>query len=435
MTSLLTQALKEGFKPKQIIQFILKQFPEHRKKIETAMTMGYGADKILQMLSKDKKGVPQIDDSMLTESEKGSEIEEIRRQNINKRALQVAGGAVALAAPMLLPRAGAAIAGALSEKTPSPMDETPGQVIAQEVNQPGKIPNVPVPPQQQIQVPIDQTEVDTNPKYQPEYDFLEKRKLIIKMQTMAKAGKSPKEIAEMLKKKLPMMEQEYIRSLGGGEGSLDDKLLDIANKFTQPTGIIQKQVEKLPKLTEQSETEPTNLVLTKAGDLGDIKGADAKGLLINVDGKVHKYGDQDVIESPLPQKDLATLYEDLIQGIPEKARSSMINMAGYDPESKEFIFIPHSGDIYRYDDIPEEFAKKLEQVMFRAKTTGENFYGSWSEGEESRGAGLSGLIKELQKYYGGKGKEYSRKYKKIFDLLELPKQAVREKYAKRKKEK
>lgn len=176
-------------------------------------------------------------------------------------------------------------------------------------------------------------------------------------------------------------------------------------------------------------------ILSPKGDLGQIESSHKGISTINVDGKKKQFHEDDLIKSPLPEKDLAQLYEDLVQAIPESERSAMINVAGYDPNHNELIFMPHDGALYVYKDIPEEFADKLKSAMFQAKTTGENFYGAWAQGEASRGAGLFQLIRELQKLYGGKGKEYVRKYEKVYDLLALPKAALKERERKEREEK
>jgi hypothetical protein len=142
------------------------------------------------------------------------------------------------------------------------------------------------------------------------------------------------------------------------------------------------------------------------------------------DGKFKTRKEEDLISSPIPEEDMADLYERAVKSIPEAERSAVINWAGYDDNHNELAFKPHTGALYVYKDIPKEFADKLKDAMFQAKTTGSNFYGAWSQGEASRGAGLSVLIRDLQKEYGGKGKEYVRKYGEIHDLFRLPKEEI-----------
>lgn len=307
------------------------------------------------------------------------------------------------------------------QPTPSPMVQTPGQQINQQQMtpaQPQQIAQAAQAPQVEPQIePIGQEQIEAAPELSPEMDFLKKRNLVPKIQAMVKAGKPKEKILEYLKKNIPMMEQEYLRTVGKKGESLDQKLGNIVDRFfTSQSAEMPKQEAKISKGAE---------VLTPSG-IGTVKAEDKTGLIVESEGKAHKIPASEAITSPLPEKDLGDLYTELVNKIPESERSSMINVAGYDPNVNEFIFMPHDGALYVYKDIPPEFADKLKSALFQAKTTGSNFYGAWTKGEESRGAGLSALIKELQSLYGGKGKEYVRKYEKIYDFFALPKQAVKE---------
>lgn len=205
-------------------------------------------------------------------------------------------------------------------------------------------------------------------------------------------------------------------------------------KLSQPSKIesINQQSEvstNAPIIKTQSMPTETvgSLALTPQGDIGEIESVKNGIAKIKV-GDIYKTRKTEDIEPlPISKPDLADLYQNLIQAIPEDARSSVINFAGYDANANELIFRPHSGAAYVYKDIPQEFADKLKNAMFKAKTNGENFYGSWSSGEGSRFAGLSQLIKDLQKSYGGKGKEYIRKYETLVDILEEPEKAKKAK--------
>jgi len=196
-----------------------------------------------------------------------------------------------------------------------------------------------------------------------------------------------------------------------------------------------EKIEPIPKAESAPTTETQgNLVLTPQGDIGEIKSTNKGIASVDVGGKIKTRKESELEKIPINQPDLADLYENLVKAIPEQARSSVINFAGYDADANELIFRPHNGAAYVYKDIPKEFADKLKNSMFKAKTTGENFYGAWSAGEGSRFAGLSQLIRDLQKQYGGKGKEYVRKYETLVDLLAEPEKAKREKKKKEKNE-
>lgn len=186
---------------------------------------------------------------------------------------------------------------------------------------------------------------------------------------------------------------------------------------------------------QEPEIKQKKLVSLPDGTIGELMNV-RKGIAeVNQEGKIRRRKESELIESPLPEKDLGELYGELIQKIPESERSSNINVAAYDANSNSLLVRFHNGAYYVYENIDQEFADKLKNSMFQAKTTGENFFGAWSKGEGSRGAGLYALIKDLQKHYGGKGKEYSRKYETIHSLLGLAEKAHKEKLDEQKKRK
>jgi len=200
----------------------------------------------------------------------------------------------------------------------------------------------------------------------------------------------------------------------------------------EPLDEIQEKIKE-PKEVTQEQKNPEKSVFLPNGDIGKIISEKNGIAKLDVDGEIKHRKVSDLNELPVSSNELADLYERLTNAIPEQARSAVINFAGYDPSVNELAFRPHGGALYVYKDIPKEFADQLRDSMFQAKTTGQNFYGSWAEGEASRFAGLGKLIRELQKVYGGRGKEYIRKYETVHDFLALPEAAKKEKNKKKKK--
>lgn len=203
-------------------------------------------------------------------------------------------------------------------------------------------------------------------------------------------------------------------------------------KEEQPPIHDQSVTETVPPSQEQKPTEPPKLakgskVITPSGDFAEIEDLPGKTAKVNVDGKQEVLDSDDLTAVPENEEEILSLYEKLIAKIPENLRSSMLNWVGYDPERNILQVKFHNGSSYTYENIPAEFADKLKDVQFLAKTTGGNYYGNWETGENSRGAGVSALIKELQKTYGGKGKEYSAKFNEVYSFLGLPEEKLREK--------
>ena len=169
--SAIVNALSSGFTTQQILSFLKKKFPQYKDSIENALAMGYGADKIIQQLTKDKSGKLTVPDSTFTESEKQTQIEEQRSAMHKKRALQTGASIAALAGgAYMLPQAMTAMQGMMGNKpTPSPMNQTPGQAINNQVMNPGQTPSsvqgqsqgvVPSPQIQQLgKAPVNYTEI------------------------------------------------------------------------------------------------------------------------------------------------------------------------------------------------------------------------------------------------------------------------------------
>lgn len=265
-----------------------------------------------------------------------------------------------------------------------------------------------------------------SPKISSEF-LIEQMKLKDRIQNMAEAGNNPETISAAIKSMITPSQKKWLAE------QTDQPIEAIVNEYVSNLGKQPKIEQKSPEIEPSGKTG--QLAAFPNGEIGEVQSVRNGIAKINVNGKERHRKLNELIESPLPEKDLADLYGNLVQSIPEKDRSAMINVAAYDPQTNSLMFRPHHGAYYVYDDIPSEFAEKLKQSMFQAKTTGENFFGSWTKGEASRGAGLYQLIKELQKIYGGKGKEYSRKFETIHSLLGTAEKAHKEKLERKKDEK
>lgn len=191
---------------------------------------------------------------------------------------------------------------------------------------------------------------------------------------------------------------------------------------------IEQPINEQPiKEPPKEEVISKKIAFTPSGDFGEVESNNGKISKINVDGKTKTFNNDKLIESPYSEKDIGDLYDEMMSKIPEKDRSAAIFWAGYDEKANKLSFIPHGGSLYTYNNIPKEFAEKLKDSMFQAKTTGETTEGKWLAGGESRGAGLFKLIQELQKQYGGKGKEYEEKFESIFDAIKPARDVSRKK--------
>jgi hypothetical protein len=234
------------------------------------------------------------------------------------------------------------------------------------------------------------------------------------------------------------------------EGKEKISLLDKARKLVQETGnmnptFIQRKLvlpyAEASKLVEQlkaeglkqEEVKPIvkNETVASPHGVGEVKEIRNGQAIVEVDGKLHKVKEDELESSPLPEKDLADLYDELIQGIESETGedvSRMVQWAGYNPETNTLQFLPHTGKLYKYADISPEDAALLRDILSTRKTSGENFIGAWKAGSKSPiGAALSKLIRKLQSERGGKGNEYEETHEPIYSAYEPAIQAKKKK--------
>jgi len=216
---------------------------------------------------------------------------------------------------------------------------------------------------------------------------------------------------------------------------------DLEKEFGKPGEQIIKEAaqyaregEKIPG-TKIDAPEVGKRVITEEGDFGTIEKLPGKTAKVDVDGKKKIIKSENLTPIPDNEDEVLDLYERLMEAIPEEHRSGPLNWVGYESGTNRLQFKFNDGTNYMYDEIPESFIKDMEEVNFLAKTTGGNFYGNWSEGDPSRGAGMFKLIQKLQKERGGKGKEYSGKFKQVYSRFEYPEKLLKEKQQRIKEEK
>lgn len=239
--------------------------------------------------------------------------------------------------------------------------------------------------------------------------------------------------------------KEYEVEPSKEEGKVD--LVDEKGQRTPfPEKVFDKHFEKVSEKKEgykewldRRESEgwvKNELVSTPNGTIGNIESVrDKEALVKDENGKLHKVKVDDLISSPLPEKDMSELYDDLIKGIEKHTGQDVsrhVSLAGYDPKFNQLAYHPHGGGIYIFGNISEEDKKELTSLLHQRKSTGENFIGGWEEGTTSPiGAAMSKLIKKLTKEHGGKGKEYLQKFETFYNYLEpaikLAKQKKKEK--------
>jgi len=417
MTALITKALSSGFTTNQVVKMLIKQFPQYKEQIEKALALGYGADKIIQHITKDKKGQPTISNEFLTESERQSKLERENKGFRNKVAGATALAAGAAAATALMPGAAQAAMGGIQgmlgggqpqgpSPTPSPMDQTPGQTVGAQVQAPGTIPNVPIPPIGQQQLPTPQApQIDSQ-------KIIKEMGLEGQIKNLQKAGNDSEAIAAGVEASMRPEQKKWLQSQT--QAPVSEIIKDYLTKSPQ-------EISKEP-----AELKVGSEVITPDGDIANIEDLPGKTVKTTSNGRKNVYETEDLIAVPENKDEILSIYDKLIQAIPESARSTMVSAIGYDPKNNKAQVKFHDGTSYVYEDIDQEDIDSILNLENLAKTTGGNYFGVHFEGEPSLGAGMSKLIKRLQEKYGGKGKEYSGKFKEVYSLYAIPEGKRRE---------
>ena len=476
----ITKALSRGFTSKQIIDYLLKKFPNHSDKIKEALAAGFTVDQVVKYLGGGKKALNQMAPISSTETGVNSEFAQIRQKQTEKNKAEnqvVTAGAAGLAGAGL----GASMASsALTRAVPSNLlgyipGTRPGPqsnpLTSQSPMGPGPnspginvMPQAPKPPMAASpNQPTPQSIPRPPQPIQPQRD-VNKSVDIIKstgheatVKNLLEGGLSPTDIKDTLgqimgKKKLKELEKET----GGIEQAIEDYASTIVQKLQETpletaeipneqstTDLLPKPTEFVEEPIEEEKPKPIakkETVATPQG-IGQIKEIRNGKALVEVDGKLHKVEESDLVQSPLPMEELADLHDNLIKGIEQhtgKEVSKNVEWAGYDPKLNELAYKPWSGGgkVYIYSDISPEDKDELLSILAERKTSGSNYIGAWEKDTKSPiGNRMHALIMRLQKERGGKGNEYRTKFETIYDPLEPAKNASKERYKNEQKRK
>jgi hypothetical protein len=441
------QAIDEGYSAEDVIKYIAKVMPTLVPKVQKAVSNGYSLKEIVGFLAKSSSNQ---DISGLSTSQ----IHARNRQVDSKLAQKGLMAAGALAAS---PIAASAVRSAFSRALPR-------QIVQGAIHQNGGV-DIPVglsqsqqpifPQGQEIQSinqtqkpPLQSSSASQPPvnapniqqqqqQIQPEVKTINVNELLSKsglkkhVDELSKRTKDPKQIAALLYNRFPAEMKEFQAKAGK---NMEDALQDYLGE--NPVSDNLKATEEKTTTEQQPKIEKSSIVASPNG-IGQIRSIRNGEALIDIGGKLHKAKEEELIQSPLPEKDLADLYNDVISGIEKESGQQVsrnVYWAGYDPNTNELAYLPHDGGLYIYDDISPNDAKELTNLLSQRKSTGQNYIGAWTKGSSSPiGAQMYQLIQRLQKERGGKGSEYANKFMKVYDALELAKSAAKKQYEERKK--
>lgn len=467
--------LLSGYSTQQIIDFILKSFPHLASSVKKARNQGHKDESILDFLSKTTS--PYAGNENISES-KMHKLNRERDANITKQLAKLgikAGiGTVGLnlgirgLSALGQSRIGQNLMGGLSnvlgrgvqpQGAPTQTQQPLGALQSGAANLPTATQGQGQTLPQQIPATIQASA--QQPPMVKSSKILQDLGLTEKINNLFKAGNNPEQISAGIElsltpggknylqnkiktgeaKSLPEMVQDYLTEQQGQQRTEAAQKIDQVTP-EQKEAISQKlmageQAKPLEKMVEQTEKpQKGSVVATPDGMVGEIKDIRNKEALVESDGKLHKVKVENLIESPLPEKDLAELHEELIKGIEKETGEEVsrnVNWAGYDPEKNQLAYLPYDGALYIYDNISPEEKEMLGKFMSTRKSTGNNFIGAWKEGTKSPiGAAMSALITKLQAERGGKGNEYSQKFPTVYNALEPALKAAKAKKRKKK---
>ena len=446
ISSMISQAIRQGFTAKTILGYVSQQFPQYANKISHALTIGYAADKILKKLVNPKDKTVDSDD-YLTDSEKTDKNDKVMKRKAaigtGMAALGVLGSGAALAL-----RGGSSATQALNaipsispsptstpSPTPSPIQptpiptqdadivpqgvapQTPGQQIGQQTQSPvtqALQPSNPaqvalasqalpeasqaLPDEQPQQMPIFEQllgGIDPATLDQPKQDQLKFLALISdQLQEKGKTLADPefKNLAKKIKLVVAgnpgMLIEENARFQAGQEAKQANvKPLDMQ----EPPSIVEPA-----QITKPQEIKKGESVITEDGNIAEIKGMSGNNFLIEENGKVRQVPMDSLRSEPEAIKKAKIVFDP--SKVPEADRSAALAISLPMPDRSAIVNMFHDGSFYIYrrkdrQPIDESIIRRVVEGQDIPMTTGESFMGAWNQDTgDSRG---SASFKEL----------------------------------------
>lgn len=457
----MASALASGFSTKQIIDYLLRKFPNQSGKIKEAMAAGFTTDQIIKFLSGGRKSVNE-ESNGITEHEKTRSTDIQRRENVNDKALGAAkmaamAGGASMAAPMAmkaLQRAAPQLLGPGSVANSGNVIQNALPKNPIQPNQP-PIPNVGTnspqqPPSEVSNIPQPIEPLQAQGTSINVGDILSKSGLQKHVDELSKTQKDPKAIAAILYNKFPKEMKEFQKESGK---AMEDAIGDYLKSNVNPIDMSENSQDKKILSREEALGKFRDSIINKGSTvsspegIGEVKEIRNGKAIIEVDGKKHKINEDELEPTMFSEDEIADSYDNLFSKIPEEHRSGFIQWAGYDEDTNELGFIPRGGKYEVLENITPEEAKLIKEGKGVARTTGQNKEGLWISGEDTRGGIISQIIhdrknknksKEDQQLKLGielpKTEKQDRGMKPIFDELSYPRNLSKERERKKKLE-
>ena len=420
-----------------------KAIPEIVEPIKKASRMGYNTQQILGYLSK----------SVTPRNTKGMSESQIHAQNRIEDNQRAKHGLSIAAAAVAAPIATTAARSALSRALPLPLknaiestvntnaqqnlgaDSQNSMSIPQQQEQPQQqnpLTNPSQPPSNtnivQQQQALPQAEVKTIDPTQ----ILSNTNTLGKVNDLIATGNNPEAIGAFFRKFQAPVVKQVEKEAGK---PFEEVISEYIQKQPPPEASAEgaKPEPKSPISPETTQKPIKGAIVETPDGIGEVREIRNGKALVEVDGKMRKMLEEELMEPGLPQKDLADLHEELIEGIKQqtgKEVSRHVEWAGYDPEHKELVYRPWGDKEYVYDNIDPEDVEMLTNLLTQRKTTGENYIGSWEAGTESPiGAAMHALITKVRNKAkeSGQEKAHKRRYEAVYSAYEPAQKASKQK--------
>lgn len=459
------QALGQGYTPQQILGYLSKSVPAMSKPIQKAQKAGYSVQQILGFLSKnfdqqDRRGMTETERHTANRRADAERTKYGLKMAATAAAVPIASTALSSALSRSLPQslrslapslAGqSALPGGGNARMPQAGNILPGTQIPPtspqpQTNQPQPTAQTVLPSASQQPPNLGNVTSVTQSATKPQLDFVglknKYKGFFDKIDQLKQTGNNVDTISAYFRKFAPSQSEKFEKETGAkleeivGEYIAMQPEESTPNAEAKPSEAGQVMESPSQELDQSQAPERKTVakedVVSSPHGVGEVKEIRNGQALIDVDGKLHKVKEEELEASPIPEKDLAELYDELIQGIESETGedvSRMVQWAGYNPETNTLQFLPHTGKLYKYGNISPEDAALLTDILSTRKTSGENFIGAWKAGSKSPiGAALSKLIRKLQAERGGKGNEYEETHEPIYSAYEPAIQAKKKK--------
>lgn len=417
--NLITKALTQGHTSENVLDYLFRHFPKHKKQIEKALAQGFTADRIIQFLGGGRKEVNRDSSKTLFEQSRDQDKENVSqvKRNIGKGALLAGGALASTALSRALPQAAQSMLGNEQPQNNNPnTDNIPKLLMKEALGMPPQQGT----PQQTLTDPSQQPPVNNSltpsitqspQNVQAEGIPLQEapplpEPLQKQVTALLSAGNPIENIAETLKVTQTRLAKEYEKATGVSIG-------DAVKQFAERNPVQAGKPEPMARIAApeakpghvETAIEPSKAPETRKtvalpnGDIGEITNIRQGIATVNVNGKELRRKVEELDEEP---EGIEEATRHLMKFIPENEKSTAIQNSIHLnlPGAKEGETIPilltkfWDGKIAWYKGLDESKYKQIALGTYAPKTSGKTSIGEYKPGViDSRGAAFHDLVR------------------------------------------